>query len=44
MRNDLAALPEMSRIRIRNAAGVFEVSLVKVCPSVLNALLLLHMT
>ena len=31
MRNDLAALSEMSRIRIRNTSGVFEVSLVKVC-------------
>ena len=27
---DLAALPEMSQIRIRNQSGVFEVSLVKV--------------
>jgi hypothetical protein len=31
VRNDLAALSEMSRIRIRNTSGVFEVSLVKVC-------------
>ncbi|KAF8493306.1 JmjC domain, hydroxylase-domain-containing protein [Gautieria morchelliformis] len=30
VRRDLEALPEMSRIRIRNASGVFEVSLVKV--------------
>lgn len=31
LRNDLAALSEMSRIRIRNSMGVVEVSLVKVC-------------
>jgi hypothetical protein len=42
VRRDLDALSEMSRIRIRNASGVFEVSLVKVsqisdrCASVSN--------
>jgi hypothetical protein len=41
VRRDLEALSEMSRIRIRNASGVFEVSLVKVSQLAIVALLFL---
>ena len=34
IKNDLLALPPMSRIKLRNSAGVFEVSLVRVIPEI----------